>query len=80
MNGNHKISDTNGAIPSIVFTIPPMAAVGILEETAKKHGLRFRANYEHDISSWYSSRRVGEKFSHLKSLSRRAAIVFWVLI
>ena len=68
MNGNHKISDTNGAIPSIVFTIPPMAAVGILEETAKKHGLRFRPNYEEDTSSWYSSRRVGEKFSAFKVL------------
>ncbi|HKG72289.1 MAG TPA: hypothetical protein VKA87_10335 [Nitrososphaeraceae archaeon] len=68
MNGNHKISDTYGAIPSIVFTILPMAAVGILEETAKKHGLRFRTNYEEDTSSWYSSRRVSEKFSAFKVL------------
>jgi glutathione reductase (NADPH) len=68
LNGNKKISDTNGAIPSIVFTIPPMAAVGIGEETANKQGLRFRTNYEEDTSSWYSSRRVGEKFSAFKVL------------
>ena len=40
----------------------------ILEETAKKQGLRFKTNYEHDTSSWYSSRRVGEKFSAFKVL------------
>jgi glutathione reductase (NADPH) len=68
LNGNHQISDTKGAIPSIVFTIPPMAAVGIGEETAKKQGLRFRTNYEEDTSSWYSSRRVGENFSAFKVL------------
>jgi glutathione reductase (NADPH) len=27
LNGNHQISDTKEAIPSIVFTIPPMAAL-----------------------------------------------------
>ena len=68
LNGNHQISDANGAIPSIVFTIPPMAAVGIGEETAKKQGLRFRTNYEEDTSSWYSSRRVGENFAASKVL------------
>jgi glutathione reductase (NADPH) len=66
--GNHQTSDTKGAIASIVFTIPPMAAVGIGEETAKKWGLRFRTNYEEDTSSWYSSRRVGENFSAFKVL------------
>jgi glutathione reductase (NADPH) len=68
LNGNHKISDTKGAIPSIVFTIPPMASVGLQEETAKKQSLQFRTNYEEDTSSWYSSRRVGENFSAFKVL------------
>ena len=68
LNGNHKISNTYGSIPSIVFTIPPMAAVGLREETAKKQGLRFRTNYEEDTSSWYSSRRIGENFSAFKVL------------
>ena len=68
LNGNHKISDTKGAIPSIVFTVPPMAAVGLQEETAKKQSLQFRTNYEEDTSSWYSSRRVGENFSAFKVL------------
>ncbi len=68
LNGNHKESNTRGTVPSIVFTIPPLAAVGMQEETARKQGLRFRTNYEKDASSWYSSRRVGENFSAFKVL------------
>lgn len=68
LNGNHKKSNTRGTVPSIVFTIPPLAAVGMQEETARKQGLRFRTNYEKDTSSWYSSRRVGENFSAFKVL------------
>jgi glutathione reductase (NADPH) len=73
LNGNHKINDTKGAIPSIVFTVPPMAAVGLQEETAKKQGLQFRTNYEEDTSSWYSSRRVGENFSAFKVLIEKGS-------
>jgi glutathione reductase (NADPH) len=73
LNGNHKISDTKGAIPSIVFTVPPMAAVGLQEEIAKKQGLQFRTNYEADTSSWYSSRRVGENFSAFKVLIEKSS-------
>ena len=68
LNGNHETSDTKGAIPSIVFTVPPMAAVGLQEDIAKKQGLQFRTNYGEDTSSWYTSRRVGESFSAYKVL------------
>ncbi len=67
LKSNHKTSDTKGGIPSIVFTIPPIAAVGMAEETAKEKGLRFRTNYQ-DTSGWYSSRRIGENFSAFKVL------------
>lgn len=73
LNGNHKINNTKGAIPSIVFTIPPLAAVGIREETAKRQGLQFRRNYQQDTSSWYSSRRVGENFSAFKVLIEKGS-------
>lgn len=68
LNGNHESSDAKGAIPSIVFTIPPMAAVGFQEDIAKKQGLHFRTNYGEDTSSWYTSRRVGESFYAYKVL------------
>ncbi len=73
LNGNHKTSETKVAIPSILFTIPPMAAVGLQEQIAKKQGMQFRINYEEDTSSWYSSLRVGENFSAFKVLIEKGS-------
>ena len=33
-------------VPSVVFTIPPLASVGLQEETAKQQGLHFKMNYD----------------------------------
>jgi glutathione reductase (NADPH) len=41
--------------------------VGLDEETARKKGLKFRANHQ-KTSGWYTSRRVGEKWSGFKVL------------
>lgn len=54
-------------MPSVVFTTPPLASVGIQEHEAKQKGIRFRTKYE-DTSNWYSSRRVGETCSGFKIL------------
>jgi glutathione reductase (NADPH) len=66
LEGNHIKPNYKGT-PSVVFTIPPLASAGLQEEAAKKQGLRFRIN-KADTSSWYSSRRVGEKYSGYKVL------------
>ena len=66
LTGNHRRPDYAG-VPTVVFTIPPLASVGLQEGTARKQGLRFRTNYE-ETSSWYSSRRVNEKHSGYKVL------------
>ena len=66
LEGNHIKPNYKG-IPSVVFTIPPLASVGLQEEAARKQGLHFRIN-KADTSSWYSSRRVGEKYSGYKVL------------
>ena len=55
------------AIPSVVFTIPPLARVGLAEDEARRDGLRFTARYQ-DTSTWYSSRRVAERASAFKVL------------
>lgn len=55
------------AIPSIVFSIPSIASVGLSEEQARKAGLKFRTVLQ-DSSNWYSSRRVGEDCSGSKIL------------
>jgi glutathione reductase (NADPH) len=54
-------------MPTVVFTIPPLASVGLHEEAAKKQGLKFKTNFE-DTSKWYSSRRINLKHSAFKIL------------
>jgi len=66
LKGNHRKVEKL-AIPSVVFTVPPLAAVGMSEEIARKEGHRFRVHVE-DTSSWYSSRRVAENCSGFKVL------------
>jgi glutathione reductase (NADPH) len=61
LEGNH-ITPRYDAIPSVVFTVPPLARVGLREEEARAKGMSFVAHRE-DTSTWYSSRRVGESFS-----------------
>jgi glutathione reductase (NADPH) len=66
LEGNHLTHNYIG-IPSVVFTIPPLASVGLHEEAAKSKGLKFKTNYG-DTSKWYSSRRIGESHSGFKVL------------
>jgi len=53
--------------PTVVFTVPPLAAVGMSEQAVRKQNLRFRVHRE-NTSNWYSSRRVGEDCSGFKVL------------
>jgi glutathione reductase (NADPH) len=55
-------------VPSVVFTIPPLASVGLQESVAKEKGLRFKTNFEKNTSGWYTSRRIGESYSGFKVL------------
>ena len=66
LKGNHRKVELL-PIPSVVFTVPPLAAVGMSEDTARKEGRLFRAHIE-DTGSWYSSRRVAENCSGFKVL------------
>jgi glutathione reductase (NADPH) len=66
LEGNRRKPNYEG-IPTVVFTIPPLAAVGLQEEDAKNQGLKFKTNYD-DTSNWYSSRRINLKHSAFKVL------------
>lgn len=61
----HRIA--NVPVPTVTFTVPPLAAVGMNEDVAKERGLRYRVHQE-DTSDWYSSKRVAEKCSGFKAL------------
>lgn len=54
-------------IPSVVFTLPPVARVGLLEEEARQQGIEFDVNFQ-KTGGWYSSMRVGERYSAYKVL------------
>ncbi len=66
LEGNQHRPDST-AVPTVAFTVPPLASVGLQEATARRQGLKFKTNHA-DTSGWYSSRRVGLKFSGYKVL------------
>ncbi len=66
LKGNHRTPNQMG-VPTVVFTLPPLASVGLQEEAARQQGLKFTVKRE-DTSGWYSSRRVGLKYSGFKTL------------
>src|SRR6202795_703742 len=66
LKGNHERPNCIG-IPSVVFTIPLLAVVGLSERGASEQNLKFRVKKEM-TSTWYSSRRVAETHSGYKVL------------
>jgi glutathione reductase (NADPH) len=66
LKGNSQKPNYLG-IPTVVFAIPPLAAVGLSESEAHKQALKFKVKKEL-TSNWYSSRRIAEKYSGFKAL------------
>jgi glutathione reductase (NADPH) len=66
LDGNRRKSDYSG-VPSVAFTVPPIAAVGLSEAEARKQGLQFRTNYKR-VPDWYTAVRVAETVYGFKTL------------
>jgi glutathione reductase (NADPH) len=66
LHGNTQTPNYAGT-PTVVYTIPPLARVGLLEREAREQGLRFQVHHE-ETSGWYSSRRVGLTHTGFKVL------------
>jgi glutathione reductase (NADPH) len=66
LEGNTRTPNYAG-IPSVVFTTPPLARVGLDEAAARAQGLRFTVHHE-DTSGWYTSRRVALAHTGYKTL------------
>jgi glutathione reductase (NADPH) len=66
IEGNHRTPDYRG-VPSVVFTLPPIAAVGMSEAEARASGLSYRLKCER-TSDWYTARRVAEPVYGYKTL------------
>lgn len=66
INGNHK-KPRYKAIPTVVFTLPSMASVGITEKDAEAKNLNFEVNYN-SVASWFNAKRLNEKHYAFKTL------------
>lgn len=58
LEGNHAKPNYKG-VPSVVFTSPPIAAVGLSEVAARQTGLQVRIKSER-TSGWFTARREAE--------------------
>ncbi|KON79791.1 NAD(P)/FAD-dependent oxidoreductase [Azoarcus sp. PA01] len=66
LNGNHQKPDYSG-VPSVVFTIPPLAAVGLTESEARQRGLELRVKCQ-KASDWFTARQAAERTYGFKVL------------
>jgi len=66
LDGNRHRPDYRG-VPSVAFTIPPIAAVGLSEAGARAKGIKFRMHSE-NASDWYTARRLNESVYGFKTL------------
>src|SRR5258705_13044021 len=66
LEGNRHQPDYRG-LPSVAFTLPPIAAVGLSEAAARQRPPNVRVNSA-KVPDWYSARRVGESVYGYKTL------------
>lgn len=66
LNGNQKTPNYKG-VPSVAFTIPPIASVGLTEAKAREQGLMFRMQSQ-KTPTWFSARQQAEPIYGFKVL------------
>lgn len=66
LNGNQQ-TYTNDPVPTTVFTVPPMASVGLTEKQARDQGKQVKVLFQ-ETADWYNSRRINEPFTGFKTL------------
>jgi glutathione reductase (NADPH) len=66
LDGNREVPDYRG-VPSVAFTLPPIASVGLSEEAARKTGIKVRTKSALE-PNWFTARRVGETVYGYKTI------------
>lgn len=66
LRGNHLRPDYR-AVPTVAFTIPPIAAVGLDESRARAQGIAFNLHSRH-TGDWFTARQQAEPVAGFKVL------------
>jgi glutathione reductase (NADPH) len=66
LEGNRHQPDYRG-VPSVTFTLPPIAAVGLSEAEARRQSPKLRVNSA-KVPDWFTARRIGESVYGYKTL------------
>jgi glutathione reductase (NADPH) len=66
LNGNQRQPNYRG-VPSVAFSIPPIASAGLNENEAREQGLKFRVKKQ-KASDWYTARQAAEPVYGFKVL------------
>lgn len=69
IRGNSKVPDYT-EMPSAVFTLPTLAAVGMTEKQAKESGVEYQVKNA-SASNWYNAKRINESTYAYKVISDR---------
>lgn len=73
IRGNSKTPDYT-EMPSAVFTLPTLAAVGMTEVQAKESGLEYQVK-DGSASNWYNAKRINESTYAYKVLSNNEGYI-----
>src|SRR5262249_24302119 len=66
LDGNRHLPDYRG-VPSVAFTLPPIAAVGLSEAAARQQTPKLSVKSAM-VPDWYTARRIGETVYAYKAL------------
>lgn len=69
LHSNSQLFD-GSPVPTTVFTVPPLASIGLTEEQAAEKGRDVIVTYQ-ETSEWYSAKRINEPVSGFKTLVDR---------
>ena len=69
LDGNHRKAEYP-AQPTVVYTIPALASVGLTQKQAEDQGLRFEV-HTNRMDSWYSYRRINESHAAYKTITEK---------
>lgn len=66
LNGNRRSADFHG-LATMVYTIPPLGALGLTQAQANERGMKFEV-HAGDMSDWYSTRHVAGRGAYYKAI------------